>query len=88
MPISCPAKGLRINEKNPLWQIFDGATHSWSVLDPLQGAEFTLRLNQPVEVHSLAVWLTVSEGLAVAKDVSFLADGTEIVRKALENKNR
>jgi len=81
-----PGEGLRINEKTPLWQIFDGVTHSWSVLDPLQGAEFTLRLNQPVEVHSLAVWLTISEGLAVVKDVSFLADGTEIVRKALDNK--
>jgi len=81
-----PGKGLRINEKTPLWKIFDGVTHSWSVLDPLQGAEFTLRLNQPVEVQGLAIWLTISEDLAVAKDVSFIADGTEIARKALENK--
>ncbi len=81
-----PGKELRINEKNPLWKILDGVTHSWSVLDPLQGAEFTLRLNQAVEVHSLAICLTISQGLAVAKDVSFMGDGTEIARKSLENK--
>ena len=78
--------GLRVNRSTPLWRIVDGVTHSWSVLDPLQDATLTIRLKQPVTVESLAVWLTVSPGLAVAKEVSFAADGKEIVRKALESK--
>lgn len=80
-----PSKGLRINEKTPLWKIFDGVTHSWSVLDPLEGAQFILKLDKPVQIQSLAVWLTISKGLSVAKDVSFIADGKEIARKTLEN---
>jgi len=80
-----PAAALRINNKTPLWKVFDGVTHSWSVLDPLEGARFTLKLKQPVEVQSLAVWLTVSKGLSVAKEISFLADGREVVRMKLKN---
>ena len=50
-------------------------THSWSVLDPLDKASVTIRLKKPVTVESLAVWSTVSSGLAVAKEVAFEADG-------------
>lgn len=81
-----PSQKLRINNSTPLWKIFDGVTHSWSVLDPLEGAEFTLKPDKPVEVETLAIWLTISKGLAVAKDVSFAADGKEIARATLENK--
>ena len=81
-----PSKQLKINKNTPLWKIFDGVTHSWSVLDPLQGADFALRLNEPVEVESLAIWLTISKGLAAAKEISFIADGKEIARVTLENK--
>jgi hypothetical protein len=81
-----PSQILRINNSTPLWKIFDGVTHSWSVLDPLEGAEFTMKPDKPVELESLAIWLTLSEKLAVAKDISFLADGKEIARATLENK--
>lgn len=80
-----PSEKLRINNKTPLWKIFDGVTHSWSVLDPLEGAEFTLELSKPVEVSKLAVWLTVSKGLSAAKNVSFMVDGKQIARATLEN---
>ncbi len=79
-----PAEQLRINRKTPLWKIVDGVTHSWSVLDPLENASLTIRLEKPVTVTSLAVWLTVSPGLAVAKEVSFEADGKLLVRATLE----
>jgi hypothetical protein len=39
-----------------------------------------------VTVESLAVWLTISPGLAVAKEVSFAADGKEIARTTLESR--
>ena len=81
-----PSGSLKINNKTPLWKIFDGVTHTWSVLDPLKGAELTLVLKKPVEVQSLAIWLTISKGLTVAKDVSFTADGKEIARQTLANK--
>jgi len=80
-----PSKKLRINKKTPLWKIFDGVTHSWSVLDPLEGAEFTLKLDKVVEVRRLGIWLTISKGLSVAKDVSFMGDGKEIAQATLQN---
>ena len=64
-----PGRGLRVNRQTPLWKIVDGVTHSWSVLDPLQDASLTIRLKQPMTVESLAVWPTISPGLAVAKAV-------------------
>lgn len=79
-------EGLRVNSSTPLWKIVDGVTHSWSVLDPMAGAEITIRLRQPVTVVRLVVWPTISEGLAVPKDVSFTAEGKEIARATLENK--
>lgn len=79
-----PGRGLRVNRQTPLWKIVDGVTHSWSVLDPLQDASLTIRLKQPVTVESLAVWPTISPGLAVAKEVSFAGDGREILRATLE----
>ncbi len=79
-------KGLILNKSTPLERMFDGVTHSWSVLDPLAAAEVTVELKRTVTVRSLAVWLTVSKGLAVAKDVVFLADGKEVLKAALAAK--
>lgn len=81
-----PGPGLRINRSTPLWKLVDGVTHTWSVLDPLEGAVVTIRLKRPVTVESLAVWPTISGGLAVAKEVSFEAGGTEILRATLQSK--
>jgi len=78
--------GLKINSSTPLWKMVDGVWHSWSVLDPLDKAEVTIRLKQPVTIESLAVWPTISGGLAVAKEVSFEAGGKEILRATLESK--
>jgi len=81
-----PARHLRINRRTPLWKILDGDRSSWSVLDPLEGAAVTFKLKQPVTVQALAVWLTVSKGLAVAKDVVFEGDSTELLKATLEKK--
>jgi len=81
-----PGKGLILNKSTPLERMFDGVTHSWSVLDPLAGAEVTVELKHPVTVRSLAVWLTISKGLSVARDVVFLADGKEVLKAALAAK--
>jgi len=81
-----PGAGLKINRKTPLWKLVDGVTHSWSVLDPLEGAAVTIRLRSPVTVESLAVWLTVSGDLPLAKDVSFAGDGREILQATLAQK--
>jgi hypothetical protein len=81
-----PASTLRINRSTPLWKIVDGVWHTWSVLDPLEGAVLTIRLKRPITVESLAVWVTASPGLAVAKDVTFAGDGQEILQATLEAK--
>jgi len=81
-----PAKHLKINRRTPLWKLVDGVTHSWSVLDPFEGASLTIELKEAVIVESLALWLTVSKGLPVAKEVAFDADGKELITAALEAK--
>ena len=32
-----PGPGMHLNPSTPLWKLVDGVTHSWSVLDPMQG---------------------------------------------------
>lgn len=81
-----PAAALRINRSTPLWKLVDGVTHTWSVLDPLAGAQLTIRRKEPVTIERLVVWLTISPGLAVAKEVSFAGDGRELLRTQLESK--
>lgn len=81
-----PAAQLAINSSTPLWKIVDGVTHSWSVLDPLENAALTIQLPQSVTVERLAVWLTISPGLAVAKEVAFEGDGKPLVTATLEAK--
>ena len=78
------SENLRINRSNPLWKILDGTTHTWSVLDPLEGASVTVTLKQPVTITKLGVWLTISGDLAVAKDVVFEADGQPLVTATLQ----
>ncbi|MCX8038708.1 MAG: hypothetical protein N3D11_16970 [Candidatus Sumerlaeia bacterium] len=80
------ASELRINPQNPLWKLVDGDLSSWTVLDPLEGAAVTINLKQPVTVTSLAVHLTVSNGLSVAREIAFEADGKEILRTAVAPK--
>ncbi|MEA3399899.1 MAG: hypothetical protein U9R79_01515, partial [Armatimonadota bacterium] len=77
------AEHMRLNDDTPLWRMVDGVTHSWSVLDPIEGAEITIELDEPVTIQRLGVWLTISEGLAVAKEVAFAAGGEEIARATL-----
>jgi len=79
-----PGGGLTVNRKTPLWKLVDGVTHTWSVLDPLEGAELTIRLKKPVTIVSLAVWPTISKGLPVAKEVSFEGDGRKILEATLK----
>lgn len=77
-------EGLRVNNSTPLERILDGVTHSWSVLDPLQGAAVTVRLKEPALIHRVSLWLTISGNLSVAKDVALLADGREILAATLK----
>jgi len=81
-----PAANMKVNPRTPLWKLVDGDTFSWSVFDPLEGASVKLKLKQPVTVESLAVWLTISEGLSVAKEIAFEAEGKEILRTTLAAK--
>ncbi|NLF69999.1 MAG: hypothetical protein GX575_13210 [Candidatus Anammoximicrobium sp.] len=81
-----PAAHLAVNRSTPLWKIVDGVTHTWSVLDPMEGAAITIRLRDKVTVERLAVWPTISPGLAVAKEVEFQGDGKPLVTATLENK--
>lgn len=81
-----PDPSLRINNSTPLWKMVDGVSHTWSVLDPLERATVAIRLKRPVTITSVAVWPTISSGLAVAKDIAFEADGKPILQASLESK--
>jgi len=78
--------GMHLNTSTPLYRIVDGDPSSWTVLDPLDGAEITVKPKEPLTAESLAVSVTVSSGLAVAKQVALLADGKEVLKATLENK--
>jgi hypothetical protein len=78
-----PAGNLRVNRSTPLWKMIDGDVSSWSVLDPLEGASVTIKLKEAITVRSIAVHLTVSGDLPVAKEVSFEGDGSEILKATL-----
>lgn len=79
-------KGMTLNRQTPLFRLVDGDTSSWSVFDPLPNGEVTIKLKNPATVNSLSVWLTLSPGLSVAKEVSFNAGGKDILKATLENK--
>ena len=81
-----PASTLRVNRSTPLWKLLDGDLSSWPVLDPLEGASLTVKLMEPITVRSIGVHLTVSDGLALAKEVSFEADGAEILKAKVQPK--
>ncbi len=81
-----PARNMNVNPSTPFSRIVDGDTSSWTVLEPMAGAEFSIRLKAPATLQSLAVWLTISKGLAVGKDVVFSGDGKELLKATLENK--
>lgn len=79
-----PAEHLKLNSSTPLWKLVDGVTHSWSVLDPLDGAEVTIRPPEPVSVAELGVHLTISSGLSVAKEIIWSSGDRELARQSLE----
>ncbi|MCM8803284.1 MAG: hypothetical protein NC827_08270 [Candidatus Omnitrophica bacterium] len=82
-----PGKTLKLNPRTPLERILDGDISSWSVLDPLQDAELTIKFKNELEIREIGISLTISKGLSVAKDVVFIADGTkEILKATLEEK--
>ena len=81
-----PGKTLQLNPKTPLWKIVDGDLNSWSVLDPLEGASFTIRLQKPVTIEALGVALTVSKGLSLPKEMAFEANGQQLLKAALTEK--
>ncbi|HUT59022.1 MAG TPA: hypothetical protein VNA25_14330 [Phycisphaerae bacterium] len=81
-----PRKGMEINRSTPFFRIVDGQKNSWTVINPLEGGEFTIKLKDKVTVKSLAVWLTVYKEMPVAKEIVFVGDGKEILKATLEKK--
>lgn len=79
-----PGPGLIINDAAPLWKMFDGDPNSPAVLDPLAGAQFTIKLKRPVTVRQLSVWLNGSPTVAVPKEVVFESGGKELRRATLK----
>ena len=81
-----PGKRLRVNAARPMLYMLDGSGYTSAILDPLVGAEFTIKPNKPVTVESLVIFNHLQSGYLVAKEMSFAADGKEILKVALENR--
>jgi hypothetical protein len=79
-------KGLRLNSRTPLWRMVDGDETSWSVLDPLEGAEWTVILDQSVTVRRVAFWVTVSPGLSLPEEVVLVVDDKQAGQFSLQPK--
>jgi len=78
------AVGMSLDPNTPLMRLVDGVTNSWTVFNPIAPSEVTVELNAPATAVRVAVWLTISGEMPVAKDVVFLADGKEILKATLE----
>ncbi|MGQ9506032.1 MAG: hypothetical protein ACUVQR_14100 [Thermogutta sp.] len=81
-----PAKELRLNSRTPLWKMVDGDETSWSVLDPLQDAQWALILDQPATVQRIAIWVTVSPGLSLPEEVILTVDDKQVGQFSLQAK--
>jgi hypothetical protein len=81
-----PRQRMKLNAQTPFSRIVDGVTNTWTVLHPLQGAAFTIKLDKPVTVVSLAAHLTISDKLPVAKQIVLYGDGEKLLTADLENK--
>ncbi len=81
-----PGEGLRINTRTPLWRMVDGDESSWSVLDPLENATWTVTLNQPETVQRVAIWITVSPGLSLPEEIVLSVGDNEVGRFSIEPK--
>ncbi|MFW6058534.1 MAG: hypothetical protein ACODAQ_00045 [Phycisphaeraceae bacterium] len=81
-----PGPDLKPNPSTPLHRLVDGKPFNWAVLDPLEGAEVTIKLQEPATIEAVALRLTISERLARAKEVTFLSDGQPLLRAELENR--
>lgn len=79
-----PGPNLRLNSKTPLWKLLDGDISSWSVLDPMAGAQLTVRLPQRVTVAGFGIAVTVSRGLALPTEVVFSTGDQELWRAKLK----
>jgi len=79
-------KGLRLNSRTPLWRMVDGDETSWSVLDPLEGAEWTVILDQSVTVRRVAFWVTVSPGLSLPEEIVLVVDDKQAGQFLLQPK--
>jgi hypothetical protein len=80
-----PSKTLKVNPSAPLVNMLDGDPRSESVLDPMDGAEFTVRFARPVSIVSLGVRGAGYPGNPRPRDISFAADGKPLIRVSLQN---
>ena len=81
------AEELKVNPKSPLERMFDAATNKWAILDPLQGASFTVKLQKPVTITKLRIMPgnDRDKTLPQIKNAVFLGDGRLIAKATLEN---
>ncbi len=83
--------GLIINRDAPLQNLIDGNPRSAAVIDPLEGATVTIELPAPVTVRQIAVTPAFAAGDPPANpapsEMTFLADGREILRAPIAAKN-
>ena len=80
-----PSKTLKVNPTAPLVNMFDGDPRTESVLDPLEGAEFTVHFAHPVTIVGLGVRGAAYPGNPRPRDISFTADGKPLIRISLQN---
>ena len=76
---------LKPNSSCPLHNMLDGNLRSTAVIDPPHGESFTIKLEKPATVTTLAMAFHTGS-YSVPTEVEFLADGTSILKATLENK--
>lgn len=76
---------LKINGGAPLANMVDGDPRSQAVLDPLQGAEFTIAFKSPVSIAALSIRGAPGEpDSPLIRDIAVSADGRPLLQAILQ----
>ena len=79
-----PGSGMAENSSRAFRLAFDGNSGSSAVLDPVAGAELTIRLKGPVAVTGFGIELANPRYYHGPKDIVLLADGKEALKATLK----
>ena len=79
-----PGADLLINNSRPLYLMVDGLEKTSAVLDPINGAQFSIGLPPDAKIKTIALANSGEPKTTVAKDVTISLGGKEVLKTTLK----